>query len=302
MKRILLIALAITTFSCNKNDDDNVIVTNPDTPGLAFSLSGSDFNTTYSALRSSLQSNGAISIVAEVNHTANAAGVGQTLANTRLIMFGNPTLGTSLMQINQLAGLDLPQKMLVYQNSDNNVFIGYNTTAYLAARHNVGGATTIQQIDTALSTIATSVTGAAVSENTSAGITSNDGIITLVSQNDFLTTYNKLRNDISDNADLSIITEVNHQSNAQAVNMDLNPTRLIVFGNANAGSPLMINSQLTGVDLPQKMLVYEEADGTVKVSYTDPDFLVERHLITGNDVLLTNITNTLLNLAADAAN
>ena len=64
----------------------------------------------------------------------------------------------------------------------------------------------------------------------------------------------------------------------------------------------MINSQLTGVDLPQKMLVYEEADGTVKVSYTDPDFLVERHLITGNDVLLTNITNTLLNLAADAAN
>lgn len=302
MKRILLVALAITIFSCNKNDDDNVVVTNPNTPGLAYSLSESDFDATYSALRSSLQSNSAISIVAEVNHTANAAGVGQNLANTRLIMFGNPTLGTSLMQANQLAGLDLPQKMLVYQNSDNNVFIGYNTTAYLAARHNVGGASTIQQINSALTNIATGVTGASVSENSSAGITANEGIITLVSQNDFLTTYNNLRNAISDNTDLSIITEVNHQANAQSVNMSLNPTRLIVFGNPNAGTPLMQNSQITGVDLPQKMLVFEEANGTVKVSYNDPDFLVERHSITGNEALLTNINNLLLNLAADAAN
>jgi uncharacterized protein (DUF302 family) len=91
-----------------------------------------------------LQSNGAISIVAEVNQTANAAGVAQTLANTRLIMFGNSTLGSSVMQTNHLAGLDLPQKMVVCRNSDNTVYVGCHTTAYLVARHNVGGASTIQ--------------------------------------------------------------------------------------------------------------------------------------------------------------
>lgn len=302
MKPLLAIVMALTFFACNKNDDNTIVVSNPETPGLAYSLSSLDFNTTYTSLRSSLQSNPAISILAEVNHTANAQGIGQTLPNTRVIVFGNPALGTSLMQTNQLAGLDLPQKMLVYQNADNNVFVAYNTTSYLASRHGVGGASTIQDINTALNNIASGVTDATVSENSSASITQGEGVITLVSQNNFIDTYNTLRNAISDNLDLTIIEEVNHQENAQAANLTLNPTRLIIFGNPNAGTPLMQNAQITGIDLPQKMLVWQEADGTVNISYNDPEYIAQRHNITGNEMLLTNINNLLVNLALDAAN
>lgn len=59
------------------------------------------------ALRNTLEANPNISIVAEVDHQANAASVDLTLNPIRIIFFGNPKLGTPLMQKNQLAGLDL---------------------------------------------------------------------------------------------------------------------------------------------------------------------------------------------------
>lgn len=306
MKRIMLFAFSLAFLSitsCNKNDDGpTVIVTNPTTPGLAYALSTKDFNTTYSDLRSSLQSNQNITIVAEINHKDNAQNVGQDLDNTRLIIFGNPALGTPIMQQNMLAGLDLPQKMLVYQNDDNNVFVAYNSTAYLAARHNVS-AGTLQQVNSALNDIASGATNGTVSENSSGTISSNQGISTRTSLNDFTTTYNTLRNAISDNPSLSIVAEVDHQVNAQSVGMTLNPSKIIFFSNPNLGTPLMQSAQTTGIDLPQKILVWlDPADGMVKISYNRPDYLKIRHGIIGNEDIIITINNALLNLADIAAN
>ncbi|MGJ8667336.1 MAG: DUF302 domain-containing protein [Patiriisocius sp.] len=307
MKYFLLITFSAVLFSCmscNKNDDNNadVIVITPEARGIGYSLSEKDFSNTYLDLRNALQSNPDISIVAEVNHTQNAQNNGFDLLNTRVILFGNPNLGTPLMQEDQLAGLDLPQKMLVYENADNNVFVAFNTTTYLSARHNVGGAETIGQITAALNNLATGATNGTITENPSTSITLNQGISTIVSNNDFNLTYNKLRNSITDNENLTVIAELDHQANAQSVNMQLNPTRLIVFGNSNLGTPLMQNKQTTAIDLPQKMLVWEDAQGVVKISYNTPSFLKDRHAITGNDEIISTISTALFNLADSAAN
>ncbi|RFN59751.1 DUF302 domain-containing protein [Marixanthomonas ophiurae] len=302
MKKLLILALAITTFACSNDDNNAQVINNPQTPGLAYAVSDSDFTTTYSLLRSELQANPNISIIAEVNHTANAESIDKDLRNTRVIFFGNPALGTPLMQQNQLAGLDLPQKMLVYQDSDNNVFVSYNGTEYLAARHSgVGGAQTLQQIKSALANFTESATNGNVSENSSSGITNKQGIITLVSNNDFNSTYNNLRNAVVDNAALTLFAELNHQENAPNEE-DLNPTRVIIFGNPELGTPLMQNAQTTAIDLPQKMLVWQEEDGQVNISYNDPIFFKERHGITNNDERLGQIKSALNNLAIDAAN
>ncbi|MBT0606674.1 DUF302 domain-containing protein [Aequorivita echinoideorum] len=302
MKRILLLAAVALFFSCS-NDDDGVVITNPTAPGLGYSLSTQDFTTTYNSLRNAIQANNNVNIVAEVNHTANAQSTGQDLGNTRLIIFGNPAVGTPLMQANQLAGLDLPQKMLVYQNSSNNVFVAYNSTAYLSARHaGVGGASTLQQLGTALSNFTEGATNATVSENSSSGITNRQGSITLVSNNDFATTYNNLRNAISDNTNLNIIAEVDHQLNAQSVGLTLRPTKLIIFGNPSLGTPLMRSAQTTGIDLPQKMLVWQDENGTVNISYNNPPYLAVRHNINDNAENINTIKSTLEGLAIDAAN
>lgn len=75
-------------------------------------------------------------IVARVNHAEAAAGAGLELAPTELVIFGNPKVGTPLMQCAQTVAIDLPQKALIWQD-DAGVHLAYNDPAYLAGRHNL---------------------------------------------------------------------------------------------------------------------------------------------------------------------
>ena len=82
--------------------------------------------------------------------------------------------------------------------------------------------------------------------------------------------------------DLTIIDRIDHSRNASQAGLGLLPTLLIVFGNPAAGTPLMQAERTVAIDLPQKMLVYQDNDG-VFVAYNDPMYLAERHHLTGVD-------------------
>ncbi|WP_232285896.1 DUF302 domain-containing protein [Aquimarina agarilytica] len=270
----------------------------PNIVGMNFSISNNDFDESYLNLKNSLEANEKIKIVAEVNHQANAQSVDLELNPTRIIFFGNPNLGTPLMQKNQLAGLDLPQKILVYQDNQDEVFLSYNNTLYLSSRHDVLEAPTLSMISGALKNLtANAGDNEVVSMPEESTVDNSEGVVTKISKQSFNDTYAKLQGAISGNPNLRIIAEVNHQSNAENVGLELNPTRLIIFGNPNLGTPLMQNAQTTALDLPQKMLVWENADGVVHVSYNDPAYLVKRHGITDNEKIITTITGALNNLS-----
>ncbi|WP_325894635.1 DUF302 domain-containing protein [Grimontia sp. NTOU-MAR1] len=76
---------------------------------------------------------------ARINHAANAEKVGLELRPTEVIIFGNPKVGTPLMQCAQSVAIDLPQKMLISQDAENNVWLTYNDPMYLKERHNMEG-------------------------------------------------------------------------------------------------------------------------------------------------------------------
>jgi uncharacterized protein (DUF302 family) len=59
----------------------------------------------------------------------------------------------------------------------------------------------------------------------------------------------------------------------------MQPTKLLIFGNAKSGTPLMIASPSVAIDLPLKALVWQDDDGKVWLSYNSPDYLKERHAI-----------------------
>ena len=299
---LLVAALAVVGAGCdgdgNAVDDDTL----PERPGLAVAESDATVATSFNRLTDALEAAPPVSIVAEVNHAANAASAGLTLRPTRVVLFGNPALGTPLMQINQQAGLDLPQKMLVFEDDEGRTVIGYNTTDYLAERHGVGGAETLDDIAGALRMFAGIAAGDdSVDVEIDGGSVSRDeGVVTEASANDFGTTYSQLRAAISGNENLTIIAELDHQANAASVDLELRPTRVIVFGNPALGTQLMQSEQTVGIDLPQKMLVYEDADGDVFVAYNDPDYLADRHDL--DDVSDVNDTiETALSTLADAA-
>jgi len=76
-------------------------------------------------------------IAARVNHAAAAMKNGATLRPTEVLIFGNPKLGTLFMQSNQSIGIDLPIKVVVWEDDKGVVTLGYNDPAWLAKRHSI---------------------------------------------------------------------------------------------------------------------------------------------------------------------
>ncbi len=93
-----------------------------------------DVATTMDRLVAAVEGAGA-TVIARIDHAAAAAKVGEELTPNQVLIFGNPTLGTPMMQSAPAMGLDLPLKVLVYQDKDGTVRVIYRAMDDLAAEH-----------------------------------------------------------------------------------------------------------------------------------------------------------------------
>lgn len=100
---------------------------------------------------------------------------------------------------------------------------------------------------------------------------------------------------------LTVFARINHAENAAGVDLDLRPTELIIFGNPKVGTPLMQCSQTIAIDLPQKMLVWQNEEGKAWLSYNNPDALQERHNVEGCDETFAKVKKVLGGLSAAVA-
>jgi uncharacterized protein (DUF302 family) len=78
-----------------------------------------------------------VKLFAAIDHSGEAAAAGIPMHPTKLLLFGNPKAGTPVMVASPTAAIDLPLKILVYEDSDGRVWVAYNTLAYLKARHGI---------------------------------------------------------------------------------------------------------------------------------------------------------------------
>ena len=76
---------------------------------------------------------------------------------------------------------------------------------------------------------------------------------------------------------VTVFALVDHSGEAAKVGMKMPPTKLLIFGNPKAGTPLMVAAPSSAIDLPLKILIWEDARGKVWVSYNSPAYLQERH-------------------------
>jgi uncharacterized protein (DUF302 family) len=77
-------------------------------------------------------------LFAVIDHSGEARRAGLEMRDTKLVIFGSPTAGTPVMTAAHLAALDLPLKLLVWEDADLGVWVSYNSPAYLAERHHLG--------------------------------------------------------------------------------------------------------------------------------------------------------------------
>ncbi|CAN5774232.1 DUF302 domain-containing protein [soil metagenome] len=127
------------------------------------------------------------------------------------------------------------------------------------------------------------------------------GIVKVKSNNSFIETVSKLEAAIEANTALKIVAKIDHAANAKGIGHELRPTVLFIFGNPQMGTPLMSTSQTVALDLPQKMIVFEDEKGTTFVAYNDPEFIAQRHGIEKDHPAVKTAATGLANLATIAS-
>jgi len=125
----------------------------------------------------------------------------------------------------------------------------------------------------------------------------DNGIVSIPSHQSVDQTVQKLEG-ILNAKGVKLFALIDHSGEAEKAGMQMRPTKLLIFGNPKAGTPLMLASPSVAIDLPLKILVWEGADGKVQISYNAPAYLQARHGLPAE--LLPNIA-VVEALAAKAA-
>ncbi len=99
-----------------------------------------------------------------------------------------------------------------------------------------------------------------------------DQLVTLTSQYDYSTTVKKLKTAFASKG-LTVFATINHSEEAKAAGLTMPPTQVIIFGNPKDGTPLMQKAPALALQLPLKVLIAEDNDGTVKVRFFKAAFL-----------------------------
>jgi uncharacterized protein (DUF302 family) len=126
--------------------------------GLISIKSPHDVKTTADCLETTLKGKG-MNVFIRINHAEGAQKVGMKLRPTGILIFGNPKMGTPLMQCSQGVAIDLPQKALIWEDETGQVWPSYNDPHYLVKRHGITGcAEVVKKIENALSNFAQAAT------------------------------------------------------------------------------------------------------------------------------------------------
>ncbi|MFZ0305015.1 MAG: DUF302 domain-containing protein [Terracidiphilus sp.] len=126
---------------------------------------------------------------------------------------------------------------------------------------------------------------------------SANGIVDIRSNHSVDATVEKIRGILAAKG-VTLFAFVDHSGEAAKVGMQMRPTKLLIFGSPKAGTPLMLAAPSVAIDLPLKILVWEDESGQAWISYNAPEFLRDRHNIPTE--LMANIA-VIETLAAKAA-
>jgi uncharacterized protein (DUF302 family) len=127
---------------------------------------------------------------------------------------------------------------------------------------------------------------------------SDDGLITIASAHSVERTTERLAASLSARG-ITVFARIDHAAGATSVGMTLRPTELLIFGNPKAGTPLMQANPTMAIDLPLRVLAWQDAAGASWLTYEDLHWLARRHRL-GSDAapavealatLLANLTD-----------
>lgn len=96
-----------------------------------------------------------------------------------------------------------------------------------------------------------------------------------------------------DKSGIKLAARIDHAAAAKAAGMDMPPAEVVMFGNPKLGTPLMLAQPTVAIDLPMKVLIWQDPAGKVKIGYVAPAIMKQRHQLSGHDEIVKTMTGAL---------
>jgi uncharacterized protein (DUF302 family) len=125
-----------------------------------------------------------------------------------------------------------------------------------------------------------------------------NGIVDIASNHSVDQTVDRLKSLLQAKG-ITLFALIDHSGEAEKVGMKMPPTKLFIFGNPKGGTPLMLAAPSIAIDLPLKILVWEDSQGKVWLSYNSPEYLEKRHGLPPNLVQNIGVVGALAAKAAE---
>ena len=241
----------------------------------------------FAQLEKNVDSSDDLEKLVDIDHSRLGAEAGSYMPPARVLIFSNPGLDAEFFRINPLAALDLPLRVLAYESTNTpGGRVSYNSFDYLRSRYNLVDAAELESLFNAA--MAQALDGIA-SENIESFVDDTmqpDGIVTMTSPYGFESTIDRLTSAIDAQDDTVWFGEVDFRARAKSQGVETGAAVLLLFGAPAPGAKAMSQAPTLGLDaFCQKLLVWEDDDGAVKVSFNDLLALAERHNVEKNIAL-----------------
>jgi len=233
-------------------------------------------DTAFQALVAGVDSAG-LETVLEIDHARLAEEAGQPMPPARVILFDDAEAVSRVLAVNIRAGLDLPLRALAYWAGEQ-AAITHTGVEFIARRHALPDSPWLGRLARDLAAALSTSNPAAASAVPAAGMSRDQGIIELVAPHDFETVVERLKQAVTAQGDTVWFGEIDFRARAQGFGVELPPATLLLFGGPAPGGVAMRAFPTLGLDaFCQKLLVYRDADGAVRIIYNDIAALAQLH-------------------------
>lgn len=232
----------------------------------------------FEAVRTNVAEAAELQEITSIDHARLGAEAGSEMPPARVLIFSDAKLEADLVRLDPLIAIDLPLRVLAFETEpDGASAVIFNGFPFLEARYDIGPDSELEaRYDASMSLALQGISEDQISRFASDEMAPN-GIVTLDSPYDFETTVTRLRAAIDGQDDTVWFGEVDFQSRSAEQGVTVAPTLLLLFGAPAPGAKAMAKAPTLGLDaFCQKLLVWEDADGAVRVSYNDLLALADR--------------------------
>lgn len=266
---LAVFSLGLITFACQSIAPANA----QDVPAATESR----FQATDTLLKRVSANTSGLKTIVTIDHARLAQDAGVTMPPAVVTIYSDPLINTALMKINPRVGLDLPQKILIFEESGQPQ-VAFPTSMFLAKRHGISNARALDRYDVAIQVGLRGVGAKFLSPVDGKGITRDYGISEITSEFPHEDSIARLKMAVMKQGDTVWFGEIDLTPEIPEPTTRPSKAALLLFGGPKPGGVAMAKFPKLGLDaFCQKLLVYEDASGDVKVIFNNIATMAKLH-------------------------